>query len=382
LIEHWNGVAWAIVSSPNVSGADFNLLRGVACASAADCWAVGYTGNNSTSNYQPLMEHWDGNSWTIVSSPSVPQQDFINGISCASSSDCWAVGSYYNGSSTQSLIEHWNGSAWSIVASPNGPTGGAPLENVTCVSSSNCWAVGNAGGGTFTAHWDGSAWTSVPSPSSTLGDTNQLHGVACPTAEICWAVGEYEVPASSTFRQTLIEEYSLTIPPLIRVGSRMIHGGANTFDVDLPIIGKRGVECRSGGANGNYSVVFTFVNDVTNCGSAGTTGGTIVPGPNANQCTENLTGAANAQYINVGLDNVIDSQSNTGSVSVPMGILVGDTTANGAVNSSDISQTQSQSGQSLTSNNFREDVTVNGLINSSDIGLVQSKSGTALPSSP
>jgi hypothetical protein len=62
-----------------------------------------------------------------------------------------------------------------------------------------------------------------------------------------------------------------------------------------------------------------------------------------------------------------------------MDVLLGDTTGNGAVNSSDIAQTQSQSGQPVTSFNFREDVTVNGLINSSDIALVQSKSGTALP---
>jgi hypothetical protein len=62
-----------------------------------------------------------------------------------------------------------------------------------------------------------------------------------------------------------------------------------------------------------------------------------------------------------------------------MGVLEGDTTANRSVNSSDISQTQSQSGQSVTISNFREDVTINGLINSSDISVVQSRSGTALP---
>jgi hypothetical protein len=65
-----------------------------------------------------------------------------------------------------------------------------------------------------------------------------------------------------------------------------------------------------------------------------------------------------------------------------MGVLVGDTTGNGLVNSSDIAQTQSQSGQPVGLNNFREDVTVNGLINSSDIALVQSMSGTGLPTSP
>jgi hypothetical protein len=62
-----------------------------------------------------------------------------------------------------------------------------------------------------------------------------------------------------------------------------------------------------------------------------------------------------------------------------MGVLVGDTTGNAVVNSSDIAQTQSQSGQAVTAANFREDVNTNGLINSSDIALVQSKSGTALP---
>ena len=47
--------------------------------------------------------------------------------------------------------------------------------------------------------------------------------------------------------------------------------------------------------------------------------------------------------------------------------------------SSDISQTQAQSGQPVGLNNFREDVTVNGLINSSDISFVQTRSGTGLP---
>jgi hypothetical protein len=81
----------------------------------------------------------------------------------------------------------------------------------------------------------------------------------------------------------------------------------------------------------------------------------------------------------VALVNAHDSTNTIGNVSATMAVLIGDTTANGAVNSSDVAQTQSQSGQPVTSGNFREDVTVNGSINSSDIALVQSKSGTALP---
>ena len=70
----------------------------------------------------------------------------------------------------------------------------------------------------------------------------------------------------------------------------------------------------------------------------------------------------------------------TGDLGIPMGILEGDTTGNGSVNSSDISQTKSQSGQTVSQTNFRTDVTTNNSINSSDISLVKSRSGTALPS--
>ncbi|MDP9253592.1 MAG: dockerin type I domain-containing protein, partial [Verrucomicrobiota bacterium] len=87
---------------------------------------------------------------------------------------------------------------------------------------------------------------------------------------------------------------------------------------------------------------------------------------------------SNAQTITVILVGVNDG-TNTHDVSVQMAILVGDTTGNGSVNSSDISQTKAQSGTVANSGNFRTDVTVNGLINSSDISSVKSKSGTALP---
>jgi RHS repeat-associated protein len=67
-------------------------------------------------------------------------------------------------------------------------------------------------------------------------------------------------------------------------------------------------------------------------------------------------------------------------VPVAMGVLLGDTTGNGSVNSSDLSQTQSQAGQLVSAANFREGVTVNGAIDSSDIAVVQAHSGTALGS--
>jgi hypothetical protein len=70
---------------------------------------------------------------------------------------------------------------------------------------------------------------------------------------------------------------------------------------------------------------------------------------------------------------------NVNDITVPIGFLIGDSTGDGSVNSADISQTKSKSGQAVGPSNFRNDVTVDGSLNSADISLVKSKSGTALP---
>jgi hypothetical protein len=168
------------------------------------------------------------------------------------------------------------------------------------------------------------------------------------------------------------------------VVSRMTHGGAGTFDINLPFTGTRGVECRSSASlgAGNYAVVFTFANNVTNCGTTGTTGGTVSSGPNVNQCTVNLTGVPNAQYTTVTLNNVTDSQSNTGNISVPMGVLIGDVNANGLVDGNDVSAVQGQTRQPVSTTSFREDVNANGVIDGNDVSLTQGQTRTSLPSAP
>lgn len=178
--------------------------------------------------------------------------------------------------------------------------------------------------------------------------------------------------------------------PLNSVVSRKTHGAAGTFDINLPVLaGPRGVECRTGGPTNDYTMVFTFVNTLTSVGGASVSsgtgsvvGGTGTIGADAHQYIVNLTGVTNAQYITVTLNTVHDSANNIGNVSQQMGVLVGDTTANGAVNSSDVGQAKAQSGSTANAGNFRLDVTANGPINSSDISLIKSNSGTMLPTVP
>jgi hypothetical protein len=184
-------------------------------------------------------------------------------------------------------------------------------------------------------------------------------------------------------------------PPVASVVSRKVHGTAGQKDILLPpapfsATNPRGVECRTPGQTGtpgfDYKVVFTFVNNITSCGTTSTPPGSVVPGPNANQCTVNLNGLPDQQYTTVTLNGVSDASNGPAPVSAIMGLLVGDVSANGLVNSTDTSQTQAQSGQPVTGDlgtgNYRKDVNASGLINSTDTSIVQSKSGHGLSPLP
>src|SRR5207237_4861002 len=122
------------------------------------------------------------------------------------------------------------------------------------------------------------------------------------------------------------------IAPILAV-SRKTHGSAGDFDVDLPLSGPEGIECRTGGPNGNHTIVVTFPGSVT-VGSAACGGQAATTSTNGSVVTVNCTGVPNAQDIAITLNNVSDG-TNIGNVSIPMGVLEGDTTANRRVNSSD-----------------------------------------------
>jgi len=160
------------------------------------------------------------------------------------------------------------------------------------------------------------------------------------------------------------------------------------------LTGTRGVECRSGGANGNYAIVFTFANNLTSVDQATVTTGagtvsSTVLGPNAalnlsaKQFEVNLTGVTNAQYLVVSLVNAKDSTGAIGNVIGPqMGVLIGDVTGNGIVSNGDVSAVQAQVAQTVTSSNFRDDVNANGTLSNGDVSLTKAQVGQTLPSSP
>ena len=183
----------------------------------------------------------------------------------------------------------------------------------------------------------------------------------------------------------MMTQFEVVPPRSYAVVSRKVHGAAGTFDIDLPLTGNAGIECRSGGANGVYQLVFSFTNNLTSVGGASVTSGTgnvssQMIDTDAHNYVVNLTGVTNAQRITVTLTNVTDSTGGSApSIPVSIGMLIGDTSGNGSVNAGDIAQTKGQIGQPIDVTNFRSDANVSGGISSGDVALVKSMSGTSLP---
>ena len=174
---------------------------------------------------------------------------------------------------------------------------------------------------------------------------------------------------------------------LVGVESRKRHGSPGTdFDINLPLTDPIGIECRNGQpAEGNHTIVFTFVNPLTNVGNATVESGNGFVtskgiGADPHEYIVTLGGVTNAQTLRLTLSAITDNAGNsTPSLSVSIGFLLGDTTEDRFVNSADISQTKSESGQVVDESNFRTDVNTDNFVNSGDISMVKSQSGTALP---
>ena len=99
-----------------------------------------------------------------------------------------------------------------------------------------------------------------------------------------------------------------------------------------------------------------------------------------NKLIVNLTGIVNAQTIIITLASVNDG-TNMSDVQAMMSMLVGDTSGDGHVNASDLTQTKSRIGQSIAPTNFRSDVNANGAINATDVLVIKSNTGTGLAKS-
>jgi hypothetical protein len=165
LAMHWDGTNWKRVATPNV-GEGTNKLNAVLALAPNDAWAVGFSTPVAPPKHAAtltLIEHFDGTSWALVPSPNVRsnsanQSNRLLGLTAKSADDIWAFGSYFaaDGSGHQmTLLLHWDGISWTIVSSPSPTKEGFPCDLLwTGVVSSpgDVWILGSVHDASLAIH--------------------------------------------------------------------------------------------------------------------------------------------------------------------------------------------------------------------------------------
>ena len=234
LAEEWNGARWAFLSPPNPSTGG-TTLEGVSCSSPTTCIAVGwYLGPYGNDSYT-LAEFWNGSKWErqVDRQPPGPVSNQLSAISCTSFRHCIAVGQHGYG---VALIENWNGTAWSVVGDPKsaGLTQGSDLQSISCASSSNCTAVGTwtpKESEALAMYWNGSNWVVQNTAVLRNSFDSDLTGVSCASTEQCTAVGA-KPSGTSGDSVTLAEGWNGSkwiVEPTANPGTSMAFLGVSCF---------------------------------------------------------------------------------------------------------------------------------------------------------
>jgi len=169
-VEHWDGTSWSLVSSPAFTGVSLNA---VSADASNDVWAVGTASTIFGAPFSgPAVLHFNGTGWSLINPNTL--LDFAS-VTALSPTNVWAVGTvsvFFNHHlHRRAAIEHWDGTSWSIVSSPD-PTHSPGLDSflsgIAAISASDIWAVGfnfaSLGSwDTLTEHWDGTSWKIIGS---------------------------------------------------------------------------------------------------------------------------------------------------------------------------------------------------------------------------
>ena len=244
LVEHWDGSGWGIVTTEATSTQSSNTLNAIGADTPGDVWAVG-TFQNPNGTQQTLVERWQGSGWNIIQSPDPNPQanaEFTT-VAPLTPTDVWAAGYSVdqNSGNEVPLTEMWNGTAWSIVPFPV-PTlpGDATITSLAVENATDIWAVGNATTGqataSFIAHFNGTAWSLLPTPVDGLEQQSQLNDIAITSATTVIAVG-------SLGNQPLIEQWNgssfsvATAPSAGDTGQYVFEAAAASSASDIWVVG-------------------------------------------------------------------------------------------------------------------------------------------------
>lgn len=196
LVEHWDGQHWHLVATPPPP--EGGQIANIAALAPEDAWAVGQqlTGGSENTSNAPLVEHWDGQQWTVVQDTvsDWPAASGLAQLAALSADNIWAVGSAGNGVHS-GLIQHWDGHHWQTVAHP-AVQDGVQFSGITALAPDDIWVAGsgnNGSNGAVFEHWDGRQWRLVPSPAPSglgpIAPTSVLSAISAVSPDDIWAAG-------------------------------------------------------------------------------------------------------------------------------------------------------------------------------------------------
>lgn len=173
----------------SISGTE--LLSAVSCASRTQCLAVGENVDGSEGVAVPL----DPKTGAVVAGRSVQRIPgiFMAAVACPSTTVCVGVGHAPQGQGVAVSLDPATGaiaSGKSVQTIPG--TGGVGLEGVACPTTTRCLAVGENAGASAGAAVPLNPATGAPSTGQRSQDVTTkgvLVGVSCPSAAMCLAVG-------------------------------------------------------------------------------------------------------------------------------------------------------------------------------------------------
>ena len=118
-VRLWNGTRWARLPTPKRAGPSENQLNTLSCPAAGSCLAVGED-VPAAGPLVTLAEHWNGQQWSILSSPSPPASNSqFDGVSCRQLTLCVVIGVSGTSQGIVTLAETWQGGKWRIVPTPS-----------------------------------------------------------------------------------------------------------------------------------------------------------------------------------------------------------------------------------------------------------------------
>ncbi|MEA2574009.1 MAG: hypothetical protein QOH93_1307 [Chloroflexia bacterium] len=209
LAQHWDGNEWRTVPTPSI-GQRLNTLTSVAMRSATDVWAVGYR-IAEKNQYLPLTMHWNGKEWSLLEAPAPAKvANYLYDVTVAGPTDVWAAGYQYDGSGPVTpLLLRWDGTEWNKMGGPQIDTDYAVLNSISATSGDDVWITGiyrlpNRSNKSLVSHWNGHDWSPLSSPGNGA-TTNNLKSITALSPTSAWAVGYHDLAGRAS--STLVAQY-------------------------------------------------------------------------------------------------------------------------------------------------------------------------------